>query len=156
MTMSSHLEKLKVLMKVHERATLKDFQKNGAVWSPKWLLENERGQRLLIATALEGKDIATVARDAIREFGAVRYAFCMESWFLMPNDHEGLAIRPSEHPLRREGVFLSGEDNKGERIVINYEIKRREGSKPWLEKMDVSNADLSGRLTDMFAVGPYE
>jgi hypothetical protein len=36
-------------------------------------------------------------------------------------------------------------------------IKRREGSKPWLEKMDTGDggSDISGTLTDMFAVGPY-
>jgi hypothetical protein len=147
---------LKSLMKRHERATLKEFHENGGVGPPKWLLEDKFGTRLLVMTPLDSDDMAKVARQVIKEFGAVRYAFCMESWFLKPKEHEGLNIPPSQHPLRHEGVFLSGENIKGDRLVISYEIKRREGAKPWLEKMSSGDgADLTGVLTDMFAVGPY-
>lgn len=142
------------LLRLHTRTAVKNFERDGNLYAPVWLLENERGVRMLLATPMDGPDMAKVARDAIRHFGAVRYAFATEMWFLMPNEHEGLTMKPSESPHRREGIHIHGEDIKGERRSITYEIKRETGRKPYLTKLD-SNTDFSGRLSDMFAVGPY-
>jgi hypothetical protein len=148
---------LKSLLRRHEKATLKEFHENGEIGPAKMLMENEHGHRLLVMMALDGEGMAKAGRDAIKGFGAVRYALCMESWFLLPGEHEGLNMRPSEHPLRHEGIWFHAEDIKGERATISYEIKRREGAKPWLEKMNVDSDPYAttGRLLDLFSEGPY-
>lgn len=148
---------LKQLTRLHARIAVKNFMRDGELDPPSWLIENEEGKRLLLATPMEGKDMAVVVRHAIREFGGVRYATSMESWFLEYGKDEVMPanVRPSESPRRREGLIIYGEDNKGDAHCIAYEIKRDKNGKPSLEKMPGGMENMAGRLVDMFAVGPY-
>lgn len=150
---------LKALLKREERATLKEFYKNGQVGPPHFLIEDDLGNRIMVACALDSsEDIAKVGRDSIRKLRAVRYVFAMEGWFITDKEGAGLDnLTPSQHPLRREGVWLSAEDKEGNRLITHYEIKRRPGAKPWLEKMETGDDPYasSGRFLDMFAVGPH-
>ena len=117
------------------------------------------GTRILVATAIESsEEMAKIARTSIKNLHAVRYAFVMEAWFVI--NKEGATfdnMRPSENPLRREGVYFFAEDKDGNRFARQYEIHRREGAKPWLEKMDIGDDPYvtTGRFVDMFAEGPY-
>ena len=150
---------LKALMNSHERATLKEFYQKGEVGPPMWLIEDEDGNRVLVATALDSsEEMAKAARESIKGLHAVRYAFVMEAWFITHKEGAGLDnMRPSQNPLRREGVYFSAEDKDGNRLVRQYEIHRRQGAKPWLEKMDVGDDPyaVTGRFVDMFSEGPY-
>lgn len=150
---------LKVLMNRHERATLKEFYKKGEVGPPMWLIEDDCGNRIVVMTALDSsEEMAKAARQSLKGLRAVRYAFVMEAWFVTDREGAGLDnMRPSENPLRREGVWFSAEDKDGNRLVRHYEIHRREGAKPWLEKMEVGDDPYAstGRFFDMFSEGPY-
>lgn len=148
------MTELKALLRKHARATIKEFYEKGKVGPAIWLLENEFGSMVMM-TPMPGEEMAKVGRDAIREFGAVRYAVAFETWFLLPDEHEGLDMRPSESPHRHEGIWISAEDKQGNRACMTYEIHRAESGKPYLTKMKHKTIDFSGRLADMFAIGPY-
>jgi hypothetical protein len=74
-------------------------------------------------------------------------------WFSHAKEGEPFTP-PRNAPDRGEGILISGEDASGDLRTMIFEIRRRQGSKPWLEGPEVMT-DVSGRFTNMFAVGPY-
>ena len=151
---------LETLMRVHARVSRERFAEDGELPFPSWLIERKDGRRLLLATPMgrgESDSVAAAVRKAIKEFGGVRYAYAVETWFLAPMSDKELAelkVRPSESPDRLEGILISGEDISGEQKSVMYEIKRFLGAKPTLGKAQHSD-EFTGIFADMFAVGPY-
>ena len=147
---------LKALTRLHASIAVKNFHRDGELYMPTWLIENEEGKRVLMGTPMSGNEMAVAVRQAIREFGGVRYACSMETWYLETPEHEGISnLRPSESPHRHEGLLIYGEEKTGDQYSIAYEIKRAKDGKPFLRKMPHGMEQIAGRLMDMFAVGPY-
>lgn len=149
------------LMQVSTRAVREEFAEEGSSWAPKWLLENEHGHRVLIATPFDDDDpgykakLADHMRKAIKNFGAVAYTYCVETWFVHVKDDDNDGRRPSERPDRREAIFIMGEDIKGNQQSLMIEVKRN-GSKATLGKAEFGGEAIASAFTDMFSVGPYK
>ena len=150
---------LEKLMKVATRAARHEFGNEGSCGMPKWLIEDEHGHRILIATPFEKtpdyKDIvANSMRQMLKEFGAVAYVLAVESWFISHKlDDPRRDLPPSQCADRQEGVFICGEDIHGNSQSILMEIKR-DGDNATLGKAQVTESSI-GRFVDMFSVGPY-
>ena len=152
------MSNLETLLRVHARVSRDDFLRDGELWSPLWLIENDLGKRLIMAVPMSARDdrdaIAGMLRKAIREFGGVRYAFAMEAWFVPSTAKDQFGAPPRDHPERRECLIIQGEDKNGEQRGVFYEIKRHGDRKPTLSKAEPTQ-EFTGRFADMFAVGPY-
>jgi hypothetical protein len=139
------------------RCARDDFYRDGNLWAPLWLIENVEGRTMLLATPTQPTDdkdkLGDIVRKAIKEWGGVRYAYAAESWFYEQSP-DGYTGPPRSAPNRREALWISGEDINGEQRTMVYEIKRRPGGKPKLDKV-MRGGEFSGRFADMFAAGPY-
>jgi hypothetical protein len=110
---------------------------------------------LVMPAQSEDKDFAAaVMRVFMEEHKIVRYCFVDEAWtalLLLPTEAEARkVVRVADHPLRKEVVFFSAEDESG-MLTAQREILRASG-KPSLGPLvinDTTGWSSEGRLVGM-------
>jgi hypothetical protein len=117
-----------------------------------WLADGPDGPSVITSDGVDdtNKDaLARQVRAIFRERNVMRYVYVAEAW-----SANGINCRPSEHPLRREVVFIQGEDGSKQLVAIR-DIVRPEGGKPYLAELKIERAGaMEGRLAGLLSDPP--
>lgn len=144
------------LMDIVARGGQGIFHERGEIRHPMFFGQDHAGHVtvLMVKELLENKDLgAMIVGAALSENECVRYVFMAETWFTslvgMTPEQAKAEPMPSEHPDRREAVFLYGEDADGTRRARTYEIVR--GTGVTLRRLDDDGpgGEFEGRFTGL-------
>ena len=123
---------------------------------PMWHAVTKDGENMLIATPWNSDEEKHFAERGLRQMfqvhGVQRYVFISEVWMAQARSFEEVNTgpRPSEHPDRREALFLAAEDRAGNAISGHFFILRPEHGKPTLSPLHMDDFDGKvGRFTGM-------
>lgn len=123
---------------------------------PEWLLVNQEGKRILIATPWtnrEERDIVVATMKAsLRAFNCLAYSLDFEAWASpapMKDSEIDAGYRPSLDPKRKEIFMAIACDGETERTRI-WEIIRNEDGSCKDIVLDMESKDTGGVLSNLF------
>jgi hypothetical protein len=137
----------------------KMFEESGEL-AAFWLVERADGEQAIIATPMivpkgmpsgEFKErVAHGMREMFRQNNVVRYAKASEVWSLEQGLDTPMPDRISDHPLRKEMVWIEAADSL-EHIYALRDIIRPEHGKPYLAKLGEIErpTKMGGRWLDL-------
>jgi hypothetical protein len=141
---------LEAMLRRMSQTAEKVFEEYGDI-DVMWLVEAAgKGQRGMVTplhanTPDEADGIKRMIHETVRRFfaewGVTRFACAYEIWFA-PLLAE---CRPSENPLRMEGVFIIAKDGR-ETLAAMRKIHRPQQGKPYLGKLEIKRPKPGERM----------
>jgi hypothetical protein len=145
---------LRSLIELASAGAEASFAKHGSL-APFWHCINAAGTlHLVVPPPIDDKDFsAAIMKYFMKENDIVRYCLVDEAWTaLLPNEEEARkVVRVSDHPLRKEVVMFSAEDESG-MLTAQRAILRPSGQPPRLGPLvinDMQGWTGEGRLVGM-------
>lgn len=134
------------------------FKENGNI-SPMFTIFGGDGQTIIPVLALwtndaEKEAVSDAVVKLIEKHNAIRVGFMVEAWLVLGQDDPNIDIdsSPSQHPKRREAIFLTVEDMFGKALSGYLEIIRDDAGKGSLKKIELMPADAKseGKFSHLF------
>lgn len=134
------------------------FEETGQLM-PMWHLVDAQGQSSIYMTPFNGDDEKTLTgtfiRAMVKKHNAIRIGFMSETWVASypegTSEKDAQKIMPSEHPERKEALYLTCEEIDGTNYSAFIDISRDADGKGILGKTDETTMNATtGRFTNFF------
>ena len=131
-------------------------------WMPTAFLRDGDDRLIVVALVIDKLQIADVTHDLVRQTNGKFLALVLSSWVVNADDlapgEKASGIMPSQHPKRREALFVPVSDGRKAEMWIAM-IKRSTDHPPTLDawmKVDGAEGRMAAVALDAFTHGPLQ